>query len=780
MTQTKFELLIEEASECIGYTWPLYSFVTSNPLSGYETRSFYNASENAKDLFNATVFPKAPVYRNALEKGHINSYILCQILKQKGYTNTPEYYLDLMEAETSKQVKNPDHDLDRYLVKWLSAFMDEGLAEWQMPYKSKGFYQAWRKLAPFDQSLGATKHTKIPKTSEEVLEGLLKNISDEEIIEVFKLHLSALSGWTGYIKYRSKNLPQWHKKAPIELQDYLAVRLWTSKKMGLNFRIKQVVANDKSQVTELQYLWLCAWEKSWQKELLTSLKNSSINVHKKQADRSPEVQMVFCIDTRSELIRRHVESKGPYETFGYAGFFGIPMDYQNLKTGISQKSCPPILDSCYAVNEIVKKDYEVRKKMLDRKTEIHSFWNYFLKRMKNMLPSTFGFVEGAGFFYAIGILIRTLLYKTLYRRNKKQQISLEEICEPSIHIHNSEISIPLSEKAVIVKSAFKLMGWKNFAPLVVFVGHGSQSVNNPFGSSLDCGACAARPGRHNARMLAKLANETEVRQLLSKEFNIPIPESTFFVAAEHNTTTDEILLFDSCTPLSHKTQLKALQAILYKVQLTATQERLGVKNKSVALAEKKASNWGETRPEWGLAKNASFIIAPRKLTRKINLNSRSFLHSYNWKMDNDGSALEAIMQGPMVVTQWINNHYYFSTVDNEKFGGGTKTTHNITGKFGVVQGNGGDLKMGLPSESLYNKSDTPYHLPLRLTVIIQAPTIRVNKILDKNNTLHSLIANEWLHLIIMDPENKTESIWNPSQKVIKKDRSKTSLEVLTN
>jgi uncharacterized protein YbcC (UPF0753/DUF2309 family) len=138
------------------------------------------------------------------------------------------------------------------------------------------------------------------------------------------------------------------------------------------------------------------------------------------------------------------------------------------------------------------------------------------------------------------------------------------------------------------------------------------------------------------------------------------------------------------------------------------------------------------------------------------LDGRCFLHSYNWETDKSGKALEAIMQGPMVVTQWINNHYYFSTVDNETFGGGSKITHNITGKFAVVQGNGGDIKMGLPLQSVMESDVEMYHQPLRLSVAIQAPVSRVSEILLRNEHLKNLLDNEWIYLMVMDPleENK--------------------------
>jgi len=357
-------------------------------------------------------------------------------------------------------------------------------------------------------------------------------------------------------------------------------------------------------------------------------------------------------------------------------------------------------------------------------------------------------------------MARTLIPGAVYRKNQRKASPMESTCQPDINKAIPEETgangIPLEEKVGIVKSAFDLMGWKQFAPLVLFVGHGSHSANNPFGSSLDCGACAASPGRHNARMLAKLANLPEVRKSLAEIHGVIIPENTLFLGAEHNTTTDDIVLFDSEAPEAHVQLIENLKVNLSKAQQTATENRLGAKGNSVSSAQKKANNWGETRPEWGLAKNAGFIVGPRNLTKNTNLDSRCFLHSYEWELDTNGKALEGIMQGPMVVTQWINNHYYFSTVDNNTYGGGNKITHNITGKFGVVQGNGGDLKMGLPLQSLYGSDDAMHHQPLRLSVMIQAPISRVSDILERNSHLATLLDNEWIYLMVMDPTQENE------------------------
>ncbi|MET6991053.1 DUF2309 domain-containing protein [Sediminicola arcticus] len=756
MNQQHILKSIDEASKVIGKTWPLYSFVTSNPLSGYEKLPFVEAVDIAKGHLNAEMFLEASLYRKAWTLGEIGEEELVALLNENGLSKSPEFYLQLMESQKRTEAKNSNHDLDRIMAKWLAAFMDEGLAEWEMPNKKDGFYKAWRTLAKYDGEILVKNNLEIPKTSSEALAQVLKNFSKEDYVNIFTYHLAALPGWTGYINYRSESNSLWQQAYPISLEDYLAVRLWIAQQINTPILLQSDHGERDNTIAKLQYIWLKALERSWQNQLVKTLEKESIAATpSEKADCTPDAQMVFCIDTRSELIRRHVESKGNYETFGYAGFFGIAMDYENLNDGLIRKSCPPIVPSAYTVTETAQAAKVKEKLGYERKNEIIKFAEYFLKRMKNMLPSAFGYVEGSGFYYGLSLLARTVTPGYFYRLKKNNTSSYETICEPQINRNEPQegdsFGIPLAEKVAIVKSAFDLTGWKDFAPVVLFVGHGSHSANNPFGSSLDCGACAASPGRHNARMLANLANLPNVRAVLASDHGINISESTIFLGAEHNTTTDEIVIFDSEVPNSHKEQLRQVKSDLLNAQRTATQDRLGTNRDSVALAQRKANNWGETRPEWGLAKNAGFIVAPRALTKNENLDSRCFLHSYDWEMDATGKALEGIMQGPMVVTQWINNHYYFSTVDNNKFGGGSKITHNITGKFGVVQGNGGDLKMGLPLQSLRQSDDEIYHQPLRLSVLIQAPITRVTDILSRNENLKTLLDNEWIYLMVMDP-----------------------------
>lgn len=749
---------IEQASKVIGKTWPLYSFVTSNPLSGYENTSFKEALFSAEHYLNTNVFPSAKLYEQAWEKGNISREVLINLLKEKGFQETPEYYLEQIIAQKSVEKLNPNHQVDLIMAKWLAAFMDEGLAEWEMPFKSEGFFNAWRNLVIYDNETGITTLKEIPKTSLETLKLILKDYSEADYTTIFTHHLASLPGWTGYINHREVSGSDWQNEFPISMMDYLAARLWTAKKLNISILSQKTKVKTENEITKLKYIWLKAWEKSWQNELIYSLEDATKSTQ--TANEITDAQLVFCIDTRSELIRRHLESKGNYETFGYAGFFGIAMDYTNLKNGITRKSCPPIVGSAYVVTEKPQTQKDEAFSTFKKNNDQSQFKDYFLTRMKNMLPSAFGYVEISGLFYGFSLLGRTLLPNKLHQISKEKSVQTESICEPNIDkIHTTELlsdTISLEEKVSIVKSGFDLMGWKQFAPLVVFVGHGSHSTNNPFGSSLDCGACAASPGRHNARMLAKLANLPQVRTVLALQHNIVIPTDTIFIGAEHNTTTDQIELFDAQVPESHTNKLLVLKENLAEAQKTATQDRLGLISKSIAIAEQKATDWGETRPEWGLAKNAGFIVGSRNLTKHKNLDGRCFLHSYEWELDTEGKALEGIMQGPMVVTQWINNHYYFSTVDNDVYGGGSKITHNITGKFGVVQGNGGDLKMGLPMQSLFESDEVMHHQPLRLSVLISAPVERVTTILERNNNLKDLLNNEWIYLMVMDPTQNNQ------------------------
>lgn len=756
MTNQELQQLINESAYVVGKTWPLYSFVTANPLSGYENLPFFDAVTQAGERLNADLLPEPDVFRKAWKDNKIANAQICRLLSQAGFDREPEYYLEQMIKPVT-ETYNVYHELDRLTVKWLSLFLDEGMAAWSMPFKEMGFYTAWRKLIVYDDDIRKKIRGKIPKTPEEALSVVFEDLTVSQQHETIEQHLAALPGWVGFIKYRVENNSIWNKEYPVDLIDFLAVRLWMARCLKVPM-IGDVSNRKDLTLLKLKFIWLEAWEQTWQENFFSKIKVGSKEPLKTGIER-PAAQLVFCLDTRSELLRRSLEQTGNYETFGSAGAFGLTMDYRNPESGLVNKSSPAMVPSKYLVFEQAKTNHEgAVQDYFQSSRNIHAY-QYFLKRMKNILPSAFGFVEGSGLYYGVFMLLRIFCPALANRLMLKHRKGYEDIFEPHIRPVDQidDIAeITVSEKADIVWAAFDSCGWRTFSPLVVFTGHASRSANNPFASSLDCGACAGHPGKRNARTLARLANTKEVKQILAEKYAIAIPDDTVFIAAEHITSTDDVVLFDQEVPESHRTILEQLKQDLAIVREKVTKERLGEQRGAPGIARIKSTSWSESRPEWGLSGHAGYIIGPRALTMNGRFND-CFMSSYDWRTDQDGSVLKGIMQGPLVVVQWINDHYYFSTVANDVLGGGSKITHNITGKYGVVQGNGSDLKMGLPLQSvMINDHHDLFHDPIRITTLIQAPERIVKAILADDRDLKRLLDNEWLHLFIMDPERNND------------------------
>jgi uncharacterized protein YbcC (UPF0753/DUF2309 family) len=283
---------------------------------------------------------------------------------------------------------------------------------------------------------------------------------------------------------------------------------------------------------------------------------------------------------------------------------------------------------------------------------------------------------------------------------------------------------------------------------------------------LDCGACGGNTGEANARVAAAILNDPSVRAQLRMK-GICIPDETWFLGCLHDTTTDDIRIFDEDkVPKSHTGDLRRLHADLSRATLIAQAERaprLGIpKTPDVSRKVRARSrDWAQTRPEWGLAGNAAFIAAPRARTRGFDFDGRAFLHDYDWRQDREFSTLELIMTAPMVVAAWINLQYYGSTVNNRAFGCGNKVLHNVTGTIGVLEGNGGDLKVGLPWQSVHDGKHF-VHAPIRLNVFIAAPQEEINRVIAKNDLVRQLVDNRWLHLFTINEEGPAFSRYTGS------------------
>ncbi len=240
--------------------------------------------------------------------------------------------------------------------------------------------------------------------------------------------------------------------------------------------------------------------------------------------------------------------------------------------------------------------------------------------------------------------------------------------------------------------------------------------------------------------MASILNDTNLRKSLAQN-NILIPEYTIFIPAQHITTTNKLDI--DYKPVKLKYYINKIDNIISLINSS-----LPCNNNSI--------DWSNIRPEWGLARNASFIIGNRSLTKSVDLEGRAFLHSYDHEQDINGKILDVIMNSAMIVTEWINMQYLFSTLDNNFFGAGSKVTTNITGKFGIIQGNSSDLMNGFALQSIYTDHQHPYHESQRLLVIIEAPPKIVKAIIKKSEILTKLVSNEWLKISSFYDRNFTE------------------------
>lgn len=700
---------------------------------------------------------------------------------------------------------NAAQELNRHTIKWCKLFLDESQAVWSMPSREEGFYHAWRKLVLHDPALSRKVRKQLSELPEEadaaLMEVLLElEIPFSEIQDYFEAHFLALPGWAGMMLWRS----QQSTKESSLLLDYLAIRMSMERVLVKPYLPLPERRNDQVQVESLiaewvkwgnlpinawsqlssaeikarltlayrfdkiqrNRLWLEAWEKTYEDQLktvITSQKPAADAENGKPA----LAQFVFCIDVRSEPFRRNLETAGDFETFGTAGFFGLPIETCAIGSNHTHNSLPVMFKPQYKI-----KEFSADSESYQQRHQVTSSLGHTFKTLKHNLVSSMVLPEISGPWLSLQTLARSFVPRSAGRTlNKLYDTWLQKpMTKLSLdHTDTVETGLPIGfsmkEKVNYVRQALKMMGLTDhFAPLVVICGHGSHSTNNPYSSALDCGACGGASSGFNARVLATLCNLPNVRKSLEIE-GIMIPKDTVFAAAEHITTLDELRwLYVPELSEEVKEAFQCVQAALPKVSEKANAERvkhlpnLGTHPVNPkAEAERLSEDWSEVRPEWGLARNAAFVIGERRLTKGCDLGGRAFLNNYNWKKDKNGSILANIISGPTTVAQWINLQYYASTVAPHYYGSGNKTTQTVTAGLGVMQGNASDLLTGLPWQSVMKSDEEAYHEPLRLLVVIQAPRDYVKRILDRDHAFGQKVKNGWIRLASIDPEGNWES-----------------------
>jgi hypothetical protein len=452
-------------------------------------------------------------------------------------------------------------------------------------------------------------------------------------------------------------------------------------------------------------------------------------------DSRPALQMAFCIDVRSEVFRRALESlDAGIRTLGFAGFFGLPVAHRPFASDMTENRLPvllrPSVMTCAAVPGEDAAERQARIGARARRA-----WG----RFSQAAVSSFAFVESAGLLHAWSLLARTL--------GRTPAPALQ----PPPRLPDG---LDLDQRVAAADAVLRAMSFtQGFAPLVLLAGHGAQVVNNPHASALACGACGGFSGDVSARLLAALLNDAAVRAGLAAR-GITIPSDTLFVAALHDTVSDAVTLFRDDGRASDAA-LRQAETWLAQAAALARAERATRLPRASAPAElpRRGRDWAEVRPEWGLAGCHALIAAPRRVTAGRDLGGRAFLHDYDWRADQGFSVLELILTAPVVVASWISLQYYGSVVAPEAFGAGNKLLHNVVGGVGVAEGNGGLLRAGLPWQSVHD-GEQLMHEPLRLTVLLAAPREAVEGVLSRQPDVRALFDNRWLHLLLLDDDGR--------------------------
>lgn len=629
-----------------------------------------------------------------------------------------------------------------------------------------------------------------------------------------KAELLALPGWAGLMR-RLEEDPGLaaHKSLTASLMDYLAVRLTMARvasRMGVAETIPQespfktqenrrlsraarvydagrVVSLSADEVIglsdaewkafvravracnglERRRILHLAYERRHEREILSGL--ASHRTYRSGADLQarPGAQVFFCIDEREESMRRALEEVDPeVETFSSAGYFGVAVDYKGIDDPHGAAFSPVALKPRHAVVEQPKAEDHV---LLERRR-----WRRRILGMvmRNSFLSSKTLVRGWLSTTALGLLSAVpltghLLAPRQYAR-LRQWLNRAFIPDPRTELtlmrntaqsHDAVTGLltgfAAPEKTDRVASVLIPAGLaRGFARIVLILGHGSTSLNNPHESAHDCGACGGRRGGPNARLFALMANRAEVRDRL-RQRGVDIPTDCWFVGGYHDTCSDDVEFYDlDALPATHQSDLGRVRASLDQARALNGQERArrfescpagATPQAALRHVEERSEHLAEPRPEYGHCTNAVCVVGRRSLTRGLFLDRRAFLVSYDANQDPDDQSLASLMAAVVPVCGGISLEYYFSFVDNDRYGCGTKLPHNVTGMLGVMDGHASDLRTGLPWQMV------EIHEPVRMLFVIETSPEHLTKVINGSASLKQLVENRWIRIATIDP-----------------------------
>lgn len=775
--------------------WPLADYVAVNPCVGLTDRSFLNAHLYLSSLRDCDLLMSRDYFRTRYSEGHLTAdqiaaaharcvfeypdvfgqLPLSQLMKwlTESAFETPvrqNRFRTVADAVDECQGSTWSNHIISDITRHCAAHFDEGQATWSSPWKDVPLYTAWREATQLSRRmdlLGLKGFQSFVANLSAVPRRAVQDLLT--LLEVPKSHWQpfllcvafSVAGWSSYVRYRVRK-SETEGQENDDLIGLLAIRLaydvalarlpgvtrplplWPT---DADLNCDQGPAGQPSVDVQARYVLQVAAEGNYRQGLLRQLASSP---EASPTLKRPLLQMVFCIDVRSEVLRRNIESVADsIETLGFAGSFGMPLEYIPFGATEGAAHCPALLRPRFQVPEtLLDLDADSAHRIDDEHTtsqDARPLWKTFRTTAASYLKIASSF----GWRYVGKLLSKSVHGNRHVSHNRLDgwDDQLKSYLGPDLiaarnHGLTEELRLELAE------GMLRNLGLtSNFARVVILCGHGADVTNNPYRATLNCGACGGHSGKPNARVAGAILNDPQIRISLNAR-GISIPADTWFLPALHNTTTDVVELLDlPLVPPSHQSDITKIEDWLREAGRLSRNER-GLRMASTDEADifRRSRDWSEVQPEWGLAGNAAFIVAPRWRTVGMNFGGRTFLHNYSRGLDPELKVLESIMSAAMVVGNWINMQYYASAVDPVAFGSGNKISHNVVGQFGVLQGHGGDLKTGLPWQSVYDGNRLK-HEPLRLLVVIDADRSSLQQVIERQKPVRDLVTNGWMSLI---------------------------------
>lgn len=756
----------------------LKDFVHHNTLHAFQHLKFHTALSTASPLFGYKTYLSLDEFRNYFRSGKIREDVLDHILTERkgganltiwkdkllhqNYTQPITSRIGSLRAQWKVQYQiNLDKMVHPFLFRLLSGYLDQGISIWPFPVSGRGFLDSVKELEQNGLvSIFRTKRSKsFLHSGKNSIKDLFKIlVGNEELFEQYLFDQQfAHPGWSGLVSVIELQPETLLDQRKVTLSDLVYLELlleidaldhkWGQNWQPLGEKIKVKPEPlfgplDRDEVMEVLSYWQDAFEWTYFDDVLTGIKQAD---HPEPKGRK-NFQALFCLDDREYSLRRYIENVDPKcETYGTPGFFGVEFFFKPEKGKFFTKACPAPVTPKYLIKEEGRRN--------GNRKDVHYTKRSHMPVQGWLLSQTLGF--WAAFRLFLNIFKPSLSPATAYSFRHMDKHSRLSVETQGLTEDGLQIGFTLEEMAARVSATLGSIGLtRDFSPIVYMIGHGASSVNNTHYAGYDCGACCGRPGAVNARVFSYMANHPKVRKILRQE-GLDIPDVTVFLGGMHDTTRDEIEFYDDhFLPEEHlPLHLQNKEVFEKALSLNAKERSRRFDTLSTKLPlkklhkeiKKRSVSLFEPRPELNHATNALCIVGRASLTKRLFLDRRPFMNSYNYQNDPEGKYLLAILNAATPVCGGINLEYYFSRVDNEKLGAGTKLPHNVVGLIGVANGVEGDLRPGLPSQMI------ELHDPVRLLFVVEHFPEVVLKTIKENERTYEWFINEWVFLAVKNP-----------------------------